>query len=224
MPHHAQDERHALAQTLRQAGPTAPTLCGAWTTAQLAAHLVLRERSVVELGGRLPVAALQRRAEAAVDHEATTQPYERLVEQVDAGPSWRDVHGPVPTAWAWSLPPVREAANLLEYAIHHEDVRRAGESWAPRELDDEVQAAVFQRLGTMAKLTLRHVPVGVELVAPGLGAIRTKVARHGGPTVTVTGAPLELALMAFGRIPQADVRWDGDPDDVDAVRGADISI
>ena len=49
---------------------------------------------------------------------------------VDAGPSWREVTGPVPVAWLWSLPPVRERANMLEYLVHHEDVRRAAPDWA----------------------------------------------------------------------------------------------
>ena len=37
-------ERAALVTTMRDAGPDAPTLCGEWTTRDLAAHLVLRER------------------------------------------------------------------------------------------------------------------------------------------------------------------------------------
>ena len=39
----AQRERHALVDTMRAVGPDAPTLCGAWTTRDLAAHLVVRE-------------------------------------------------------------------------------------------------------------------------------------------------------------------------------------
>jgi len=224
MPHHAEDERHALAETLRQAGPAAPTLCGDWTTAQLAAHLVLRERSVVELGGRLPVPALRRRAAAAVARLAAEQPYQRLVEQVDAGPHWREVRGPVPTAWLWALPPVREAVNLLEYLIHHEDVRRAGPQWRPRPLSAEVHAAVWTRLRPMARLTLRPVPVGLVLSAPGHGALRTARARSTGRAVTVVGPPVELAMLAFGRIEQARVEWVGTRADVAAVRSADISV
>ena len=37
-------ERAALVTTMRAVGPDAPTLCGEWTTRDLAAHLVLRER------------------------------------------------------------------------------------------------------------------------------------------------------------------------------------
>ena len=40
----ARDERLALCALLEQTGPAAPTLCDGWTTLDLAAHLVLRER------------------------------------------------------------------------------------------------------------------------------------------------------------------------------------
>ena len=40
----ASRERAALVNTMRAVGPDAPTLCGEWTTRDLAAHLVLRER------------------------------------------------------------------------------------------------------------------------------------------------------------------------------------
>jgi hypothetical protein len=52
MPRYALDERSDLADSLRTAGPDAPTLCGDWSTNQLAAHLVLPERSVTEVLGR----------------------------------------------------------------------------------------------------------------------------------------------------------------------------
>src|SRR5437763_933578 len=39
----AQRERAALVETMRTVGPNAPTLCGDWTTRDLAAHLVVRE-------------------------------------------------------------------------------------------------------------------------------------------------------------------------------------
>src|SRR6202007_499940 len=40
----ARRERSALVETLRRVGPDAPTLCEGWTTRDLAAHLVVRER------------------------------------------------------------------------------------------------------------------------------------------------------------------------------------
>jgi uncharacterized protein (TIGR03085 family) len=220
----AVDERRALAETLRSVAPDSPTLCGDWTAAQLAAHLVLRERSIVEMSGRLPVRALQRRAEHAMDEFAAREPYARLVDAVEAGPSWRDLNGPVPVAWAWSIPVVREQANLLEYLVHHEDVRRAAATWQPRDLPADVQAAVWKRLPGLARLTMRGAPVGLALRSPEHGEVRTPRARRHGVAVTVTGAPVELALFAFGRQAVAKVEYEGSPADVAAAQGARMGI
>ena len=40
----AQSERAALCDLFTELGPEAPTLCAGWSTADLAAHLVARER------------------------------------------------------------------------------------------------------------------------------------------------------------------------------------
>ena len=40
----ARAERHALCDLLIEVGPDAPTLCEGWSTFDLAAHLVVRER------------------------------------------------------------------------------------------------------------------------------------------------------------------------------------
>jgi uncharacterized protein (TIGR03085 family) len=224
MRHHALEERHALAETLRFAGPQAPTLCGDWSTAQLAAHLVLRERSLLELAGRLPVERLRRQAEREIDGLVAREPYDRLVSAIDDGPSWTDAVWPVPTSFVWSLPIVREAANLLEYLVHHEDVRRAEAGWSPRPVPVEVQMAVWRRLPFAGRLTLRKVSVGLVLSWPSHGVIRTRTARRGAASVTVVGEPVELALFAFGRTAVARVEYDGDPQDVAVVRGAEIGI
>jgi uncharacterized protein (TIGR03085 family) len=119
---------------------------------------------------------------------------------------------------------VREQANLLEYLVHHEDVRRAADGWQPRELPDAVQAAVWRRLPYAMRLTMRGAPVGIALVAPGRGELRTARARRHGVAVTVSGTPVELALFAFGRHGVAQVDLDGKPQDVEAVRGARMGI
>jgi uncharacterized protein (TIGR03085 family) len=224
MPHHALDERRALAETLRCADPHAPTLCGDWQAAQLAAHLVLRERSALELAGRAPVQRWRRAAEHRIDELAATEPYGDLVDAVERGPSWRDLRWPLPVAPLWALPPVREAANLLEYLIHHEDVRRAADGWTPRPLPVDVQMAVWKRLPLAARMTLRTVPVGVEVAWPGHGEFRSARARRGGPVVRVSGEPVELALFTSGRIAHARVEYAGDPADVARVRGAEIAL
>lgn len=224
MHQHALDERLALSETLRRVGPDSQTLCGDWTTSQLVAHLVLRERSVVEAAGRLPVASLRRRAATVVDELAAGVPFEELVATFERGPRWTEVQGPVPVAWLWALPPVREVANLLEYLVHHEDVRRAAPTWRARAVSVAVQAAAWQRLRLLAQVTLRSVPVGVELRWPGHEPIRTRAARRSGVAVEVIGDPIEVALFAFGRLAVAGVEYEGDDADIAAVQKADISL
>jgi hypothetical protein len=86
---HALTERLALSETLRAAGPGSPTLCGGWTTTELAAHLVARERSVVEGAGRIPLPRLQQAAGRVVSDLAARPPYAELVDAVGRGPSWQ---------------------------------------------------------------------------------------------------------------------------------------
>jgi hypothetical protein len=51
----AQAERHALCDLLAETGPDAPTLCEGWTTGDLAAHLLTRERRPdAAAGGMVP--------------------------------------------------------------------------------------------------------------------------------------------------------------------------
>src|ERR671916_591983 len=48
----ADAERRDLAGLFLRLGPDEPTLCGDWSTRELAAHLVLRERRLVAAAGR----------------------------------------------------------------------------------------------------------------------------------------------------------------------------
>lgn len=224
MRHLAVLERRALAETLRSSEPDAPTLSGDWTAAQLAAHLVLRERSATELLGRLPNKRAQRIAQREIDALVAAQPYEQIVAAVDSGPSWRDARLPVPTALIWSVPAVRERANLVEYLVHHEDVRRAKPGWVPRELPHALVDEIWRRLPVSIRLTMRRVPLGVALGWPGHGEVCTPRAKRHGTKVTVTGDPVELLLWAFGRRSVAQVTVDGDPADVAAVSRAPIGL
>jgi uncharacterized protein (TIGR03085 family) len=217
-------ERRALAETLRGTNPDAPTLSGEWTAAQLAAHLVLRERSAVELLGRLPNKRMQQIAERAIDNLVAKQPYAQIVAAVDSGPSWRDARLPLPIAPIWALPPVREKANLIEYLVHHEDVRRAQPGWTPRDLPAELVAEIWRRLPVSIRLTMRRVPVGMALAWPGHRQVLTPRAKRHGAQVTVTGHPVELLLFAFGRRTVAQVQLEGSPEDVAAVTKAPVGL
>ncbi len=141
--------------------------------------------------------------------------YGELVDTFEAGP---------PRLSPWSVPALPEAVNLMEYAIHHEDVRRAAPGFLARDKPVAWQRALWQRLRISAPLTMRAVPVGVELACPAYGAILTRRAKRGAPIVTVTGHPLELALVAFGRQRVALVEYAGSAEHVAVVKGARIAI
>jgi uncharacterized protein (TIGR03085 family) len=201
MAAHAVAERFDFADTLSATAPDAPTLCTPWTAAHLAAHVVLRERSTVQLTSHAPIEAVRRWSADRLARFADRTAYPRLVELVhDGAPRW--------SVFAW--PPVRERANLLEYVVHHEDVRRAGPTpFPPREIPSDRAAAIWAQLRVAARLTLRQAPVGVVLVGPDGDRI---VARSpvDGQSVVVTGDPVELALVAFGRQRVATADYAGD--------------
>lgn len=196
-------ERIALCALLGEKGPDAPTLCEGWTTRDLAAHLVIRERrpdaGIGILGG--PLAGYT----AAVQRKAAQQDYQRLIELIRQGPPRLSIFG---------IPGVDERANAVEYFVHHEDVRRAAAGWEPRPLDPRVEDMLWRRLG-VARLLLRKAPCGVALRRAGAAAgTQPIVAKRGTPEVTVTGTPGELTLWALGRTSAARVSLDGDQDAV----------
>jgi uncharacterized protein (TIGR03085 family) len=212
MPNHALAERSDLVASLQSAGPDQPTRCGEWTTTQLAAHLVLRERSLAELAGRVPVGRFQAFAQRHLDAYVAEHSYEQLVAAIEQGP---------PRFSPFAVPVVRESVNLLEYLIHAEDVRRAVPGWEPRALPIDRQQAIWAKLRIAARLTMRSVPLPIELSWPGRGVVSVG---RGPARVVVSGDPVELALVAFGRQDVAAVDYAGSPADVTAVRTAEISI
>lgn len=200
MSTHAQRERLLLADLLESVGPEAPTLCSGWNTRDLAAHLVVRERRADAAGGAL-IKALAPRLER-VHSEYAAKPYEELVQLFRSGP---------PRLSPFSLKPVDELSNTVEFYVHGEDVRRAQPDWSPREIDPVFADALWKRLESMARLVGRRAPVGLVLRRSNG---QTVVARKGTPVVTVSGEPAELVLFAFGRTDQADVETEGDKEAV----------
>jgi uncharacterized protein (TIGR03085 family) len=186
----AERERRELADQLGTLGPDAPTCCAGWTTAHLAAHLVVRDRRPDALAGYAlegaglggPLVAWAHRAE---DRLRTSTPYAEVVARVRSGP-----HAWSPQAW----PRVAEAINGTEFAIHHEDVRRAQPDWAPRILPRQDQDALWTAAGLYARRGAGR---------RGLVLRRTDVAgeerRIGAEGRTVEGEPLELLLWTAGR-------------------------
>src|SRR3954471_19920874 len=86
MPSHSAAERAALADALENAGPHRPTLCDGWTTTELAAHLVSRERRPDAAAGIL-IPALAGWTDRVRDKYATWS-YADLVHAIRTGPPW----------------------------------------------------------------------------------------------------------------------------------------
>lgn len=205
----ASSERRDLIALLEQLGPDAATLCDGWTTRELAAHLVLRERR--------PDAAAGISVGPLAGHTARVQ--ERIARQ-----DWDLVLGQLrspPLLSAARVPGLDDVVNAQEFFVHHEDVRRAQGHWAPRPMSPEREAEAWTRLTRMSRLLFRHAPVGVRLVRPDGTAHQA----HGGtPVVTLTGPPGELVLFAYGRGEHARVEVSGPGDAVAALRAADLGV
>jgi uncharacterized protein (TIGR03085 family) len=198
---YAHDERAALAALLDETGPDGPTLCEGWQTRDLVAHLVLRERrpdaAAGAMGGPLAgyTARIQRRY-------LDRYPYPELIALFKAGP---------PALSPFAIPGADEAANTVEYFVHHEDVRRAVEGWAERPVDGGLSEALWKRLKG-ARLFLHSAPTGVVLARERDGKLDLIVAKSAVPSVTVTGSPAELTMWSMGRASAANVTLDG-PDE-----------
>lgn len=208
MAKHAQAERHALADLLLKEGPDAPTLCEGWKTADLAAHLVTRERR--------PDAGIGLVLPAASGYT------ERVQRGIRDGRSWPDLVEMVRSGPPAPLRPLDESINTVEYFVHHEDVRRARPGWQPREISAALSEALWRRVKS-ARFFLRKAPVGIELARDGDsgagdgGRYRVTV-KNATPTVTVIGTPAELTMWAMGRTSAANVRFDGTGEAVAALR------
>lgn len=199
---YARDERTALAALLQETGPDGPTLCEGWQTRDLAAHLVLRERRPDAAAGVMggPLAGYTARVQR---HYLDTYSYPTLITMFRAGP---------PKLSVFAIPGADEAANTVEYFVHHEDARRAADGWTERELPAGLQSVLWKRLAS-AKLSLRSAPTGIVLSSQGpSGADVTMTAKNAAPSVTVTGSPAELTLWSLGRVRAAHVTLDGPQD------------
>ncbi|MET7638916.1 TIGR03085 family metal-binding protein [Streptomyces sp. NPDC005438] len=210
MSTHAKRERLLFADLLESHGPDAPTLCAGWTTRDLAAHVVVRERRVDAAGG-LVIKPLKSRLDR-VQAEFRSKPYEELLQLIRSGP---------PRMSPLNLKQVDEAANTVEFFIHTEDIRRAAEDWTPRQLDPVFEDALWKRLDTTSRMYGRKAPVGLVLRRPDG---QTTVAHKGTPVVTVTGEPSELLMFASGRQNSARVELDGAPEAIAKARQASLGL
>jgi len=204
----AQQERQALCDVFLQVGPGAPTLCEGWATADLAAHLVIRERRPDAMPGTaLPWFA---------GHT------NNVLRATRDGRSWEDLVARVRSGPPAAMRLFDEQINSVEYFVHHEDVRRAGGvALKPRSLDAAEEAALWGRLRLMGRLLARRAPTGLAVEAPGFGDATLK---RGPAVVTVRGKPSELTLLVFGRGSHASVDYVGDELSVERLRHASFGL
>jgi len=208
----APGERQALCDTLLTVGPEAPTLCQPWRACELAAHLVLRETRLDLVAGQW-VKPLQARLDRAIQERAKA-PYVELVATLRGGP---------PRWSLTTLAPFDEATNLLEFFVHHEDVRRAAPGWTPRDLSADHEAALWSYLQRAAKFLYRRASVGVLLDAHELGRFEARPAGRLG-SVVVEGRVGELLLYSNGRRSVASVSLTGPTEAVQSLAATDLSI
>jgi len=207
----AQLEGGRLCDLLRVVGPDHPTLCEGWTTADLAAHLVIRERKPlagpgIVAGGRL--GAYTEKVRLATKDGST---YADLVARVRSGP---------PAL----LRPLDGAINLSEYFIHLEDVRRGEGTIEPRPVEEvgDVEDALWAMQGRRTKFLTRTLDdIDLTLALPDGEA---KAIGGGSRPVTLTGRPGELTLFLAGRRSAAAVELVGADDAVAEVRTGKLGI
>ena len=206
------DERRELCVLFAELGPLAPTLLDRWTTNDLAAHIVLRERDLIAgpciaLPGPFQGFAERRRAALAESKE-----FPWLVERIRTGPPI----GFFRIGWVRSLP------NLNEFFVHNEDVRRAN-GLGPRTLPPALDEALWRnvrRSGRYLTRRLRGAGLDAECSATG----EQQSLRAGEPRALLRGPPGELLLYLFGRQPVAQVELTGSPDAVAAVRRTHLGM
>ena len=204
-------ERAELCDLFVRLGPSAPTLCEGWTTFDLACHLAIRERDPRSAPGILFGGPFASYTNKLMERESR-RGFPAVVARVRTLP-----RGPL------RLAPLRAAMSLVEYTVHHEDVRRAnGEG--PRRDRPDLQEAIWGMLGRLGPLMARRAHTGrrLELVASGTTSGARGLGK--GPVVTLTGDPVELLLYLYGRRGAAIVQMAGAEADRAAVEAANFGL
>ena len=212
-PSTSRRERALLADLMDEVGPDAPTLCGEWTTRDLAAHIVMRERRPDGAAGVIvpQFSGYSQKVQAGI----ASADYEGIVEKVRSGPQlW------FPTR----LDAIDKVVNTAEFYVHHEDVRRATEEWEARDLDRQTNDELRGALSRSIRMLARSLPVGLELRPTDTTDTSAITAKAGDPVVTIEGPVGEIMLYVFGRKDVAQVELAGDDDAVQAIRDAKLGI
>lgn len=212
LPFDAQ-ERLALCDLFDELGADAPTLLPGWTARDLAAHLVLRERDLIAgpcivLPGPFGRFAEHRRARLTQQSG-----FGGLVARIRSGPP----PGLFRIEW------VRSLANLNEFFVHHEDVRRANGMGPRNTLEPALQAALWRNVRRSGRYLSRRLhEAGLEIAWAGTDERMT--VRRAEPTVRLSGEPGELLLYLFGRRTAARIDVLGSPQASAIVHGTHFGM
>jgi uncharacterized protein (TIGR03085 family) len=203
-PSLAQQERMTLCDLFVERGPDAPTLCEGWRTADLAAHLVVRERRPDSGPGLVwpPLSGYTDKVRRAVRDRT---PWKQLVETVRRGPPLllRPFDGPM---------------NTVEYFIHVEDVWRAQDDWEPRPISPELADALWARVG--ARGMAKKIAATIVITSPG----RAEKVQGTGPRLTLAGDAGEHTMFGAGRQGAAHVEISGDASLAAQLRAASLGV
>jgi uncharacterized protein (TIGR03085 family) len=172
-------------------GPDASTLCEGWVTRDLAAHLWVREHRPWAVPGMVAKRGALHRSTDRLQGRVGQRPYTAVVESLRAG-------APVKT------PGLREAVDLHEFFVHHEDVRRAN-GMEPR-ADPALDNALWRIIPVFGRFLTREAR-GIEITLTTPDARRRRV-REGARSVEAQGAPQELFLWLYSRPARVDVTGD----------------
>jgi uncharacterized protein (TIGR03085 family) len=200
-------ERARLSDLFDELGPQAPTLLAPWTTRDIAAHLVLRERDYLAGPGLVLPGAWGRLAERR-QRALALRDFEWLSARFRSGPP----PGFFRVGW------VRRVPSLNEFFVHHEDVRRAN-GRGPRTNEPAMDEALWRNV-KRARWYLARRLRGAGLELQWAGTDRTVRSRRGRPTARIAGPPGELLLYLFGRQSAAHVEVSGSDAAIEAVRHA----
>lgn len=186
-----------MCETLRSVGADAPTLCEGWDAYTLAAHLYLRENSPAAVVNTL--LSNDESVDAQLRTAKAEHSFADLIAKIEAGPTGLSL---------FRIPGVGSSTNLVEFFIHHEDLRRAGEHpLSPRVLPDAMESALWVALSRTKRLFFRNTPFGVIVATPHGKSFA--VGRDF--EATIVGRPSELVLYSSGRTGAAQVDVKAEP-------------
>src|SRR6476659_6473055 len=118
----------------------------------------------------------------------TERPWTELVALVRRGPPmWNPMR----------VTAIDTLVNSVEFFVHHEDVRRARPTWAPRQLPADLVDALASSVRRMGAVLTRSAR-GTGLVLRVQDGDEVRV-RRGDPTVAIAGPLAEGVLYLYGR-------------------------